>query len=171
MSTAGSAREGEAARGVVVAEVTDDELDGTDLLRRLGGTSDGAVILFEGRVRDHNSGREVACLHYDTYREMADEVLGAIAREALQETGASGIGVRHRVGTLRPPSVSLVVAVSAAHRRPAYDASSYVIEELKRRLPLWKREEYADGSSRWLGGHTPSADGEVETSERQGEGG
>jgi molybdopterin synthase catalytic subunit len=147
----------EAIGGVLVAEVTEEELNGSDLLGRIGGVSDGAVILFEGRVRDHNTGRSVVCLHYDAYREMADEVLRDIASEALRVSGASAIGVRHRVGSLRPPSVSLVVAVAAAHRRPAYEASTYVIEELKRRLPLWKREEYADGTSRWLGGRTPSS--------------
>ena len=88
---------------------------------------------------------------------MAADVLQEISREALARTGASAIGVQHRIGSLEPPSVSLVVAVSAAHRRPAYEASAYVIEELKRRLPLWKREEYADGTSEWLGGHTPEA--------------
>jgi len=145
-----------ASDGVVVAEVTDDELDGGDLLRRMGGTSDGAVIVFEGRVRDHNSGRAVVGLHYDAYRNMADEVLREIAAEAIKATGASAIGVRHRVGSLAPTGVSLVVAVSAAHRRPAYEASTYVIEELKRRLPLWKQEEYDDGTTRWLGGEVPA---------------
>lgn len=143
--------------GVVVAEVTEDVLDGAGLLRALGNTSDGAVIVFEGRVRDHSSGRSVVRLHYDAYREMADEVLRDIAGEAIRASGATAIGVRHRIGTLAPPAVSLVVAVAAAHRRPAYEASSYVIEELKRRLPLWKREEYADGTSQWLGGQTPAA--------------
>lgn len=149
-------RSPEAIDGVLVAEVTEEELNGSDLLRRIGGESDGAVVLFEGRVRDHNSGRSVVCLHYDAYREMADEVLRDIASEALRVSGASAIGVLHRVGSLRPPTVSLVVAVAAAHRRPAYEASTYVIDELKRRLPLWKREEYADGTSRWLGGRTPA---------------
>lgn len=155
MTVAGSTSLRPESDGVVVAEITEDELDGADLLRRVGGTSDGAVIVFEGRVRDHHSGRSVVCLHYDAYREMADEVLRDIAREAIRATGASAIGVRHRVGSLGPPSVSLVVAVSAAHRRPAYEASSYVIEEIKKRLPLWKREEYGDGTSQWLGGRKP----------------
>ena len=144
--------------GVVVAEVTESELDGAELLRRLGDNSDGAVIVFEGRVRDYNGGRAVVRLHYDTYAGMAADVLQEISREALARTGATAIGVRHRIGSLEPPDVSLVVAVSAAHRMPAYEASAYVIEELKRRLPLWKREEYSDGTSEWLGGHTPEAE-------------
>jgi len=155
MTESGSTRGSEYPGGVLVAEVTQHELDGADLLHRIGSESDGAVLVFEGRVRDHNSGRAVVRLHYDAYREMADDVLRDIASEALQASGASAIAVRHRVGSLVPPSVSLVVAVAAAHRGPAYEASSYVIEELKRRLPLWKREEYADGTSQWLGGQTP----------------
>ncbi len=159
MTVPESARAPDTPGGVLVAEVTEDELDGADLLHRMGTVSDGALIVFEGRVRDHSSGRSVVCLHYDAYREMADEVLRDIASEALRQSGASAIGVRHRVGSLEPPSVSLVVGVAAAHRRPAYEASAYVIEELKRRLPLWKREEYADGSSQWLGGQTPPVGG------------
>jgi len=145
----------QAPEGVVVAEVTDLPLDGSHLLRQLGGVSDGAVVVFEGRVRDHNAGRTVARLRYDAYREMANETLHDIAQEAIRLTGASAIGVRHRVGVLDPPSVSLVIAVAAAHRRPAFEASTYVIEEIKRRLPLWKKEEYADGTSQWLGGQVP----------------
>lgn len=155
------------AEGVLVAEVTDDPLDGADLLHRLGGVADGAVIVFEGRVRDHNSGRSVVRLHYDAYREMADEVLYDIATEALRESGASAIGVRHRVGSLEPPAVSLVVGVAAAHRRPAYEASAYVIDQLKRRLPLWKREEYADGTSEWLGGQAPPGGGPDDGTEEE----
>ena len=159
MTVPGSSRGSELPGGVLVAEVTQDELDGADLLHRMGSESDGAVLVFEGRVRDHNAGRSVVRLHYDAYREMADEILRDIASEALKASGASAIGVRHRVGSLAPPDVSLVVAVAAAHRRPAYEASSHVIEGLKRRLPLWKREEYADGTSQWLGGQTPPVGG------------
>ncbi len=149
----------EPREGVLIAEVTDHELRGADLLHQLGSVSDGAVLVFEGRVRDHNAGRAVVCLHYDAYREMADDVLREIAAEALRTSGASAIAVRHRVGSLEPTDVSLLVGVAAAHRGPAYAASTYMIEELKRRLPLWKREEYSDGSSRWLGGQTPPAGG------------
>ena len=157
MTGAVSGKTGKAPPGVVAAEVTEAPLDGADLLHLLGSVADGAVIVFEGRVRDHNAGRSVVCLHYDAYREMAGDVLSEIAAEAIRLTGASAIGVRHRVGSLVPPDVSLVVGVAAAHRQPAYEASAYVIEQLKRRLPLWKREEYADGSSQWLGGQTPPA--------------
>ena len=140
---------------MVVAEVTEQPLDAGELLRRLGSASDGAVVAFEGRVRDHNDGRTVSCLHYDTYRAMATEVLQEIAAEVMRRGDVSAIAVRHRIGSLAPSVVSLVVVAAAAHRRGAFEACSQVIEELKRRLPLWKREEYADGTSRWLEGQTP----------------
>jgi molybdopterin synthase catalytic subunit len=100
---------------------------------------------------------------------MAEDVLRQIASEAMESTGVTAIGVRHRVGSLAPPAVSLVVAAAAGHRRPAFEACSYVIEELKRRLPLWKREEYADGTSRWLEGHTPAAEGKGELPRNPGD--
>lgn len=156
MSFPVSPREGPA--GVVIAEVTDEVLDGGDLLRELGAVSDGAVLVFEGRVRDHNEGQRVVRLAYDAYREMADAVLHEIAGEALRATGASAVAVRHRVGTLSPPDVSLVVAVASPHRQAAYEASTLVIEQLKKRLPVWKKEEYADGTRRWLGDEVPAAE-------------
>lgn len=156
--------------GVIVAEVTDEELGASDLVGCLGGPSDGAVVAFEGRVRNHSDGRVVVRLHYDAYREMADAVLREIAEEAVARSGATAIGVRHRVGSLDPGTVSLVVVAAAPHRRPAFDACTRVIEELKRRLPLWKREEYADGTSRWLEGHSPAVEGRESSPREAGDG-
>lgn len=144
----------DASVGVVTAGVTRDVLDGSDVLRRLGSTSDGAVIVFEGRVRDHNHQRSVVRLHYDAYREMADEVLAEIGREAIQQFGVSAVAARHRIGVLEPGTVSLVVAAAGAHRDQVYEASRYVIEQIKRRLPVWKKEEYVDGAAEWLEGES-----------------
>ena len=143
----------ESAAGVVVADVTSDELDGAALLRQMTFSAAGAAVVFEGRVRDHNHGRTVVGLHYDAYEEMASGVLTDIAHEAMERFEASAIGVRHRTGSLIPGEISLVVATLAPHRAQAFDASRYVVEELKRRVPIWKKEEYVDGTSGWLGGH------------------
>jgi molybdopterin synthase catalytic subunit len=139
-----------ATAGVVVAEVTVARIEATDLLRDMGSAADGAVLAFEGRVRDHNAGRRVSALHYEAYREMADAVLADIAGEALERFAVTAVGVRHRVGSLKPRTVSLVVVVASRHRAAAYGASLHVINELKRRLPVWKKEEYDDGSGQWL---------------------
>jgi molybdopterin synthase catalytic subunit len=143
MNTAGSA--------IIVAEVTGEPLSGADLLARIGSAADGAVVVFEGRVRSENEGREVTRLSYDAYREMADDLLREIAAEAVDTFEVSEVAVRHRTGSLLPGEVSLVVAAAAPHRDPALAAARYVIEQLKVRLPVWKKEEYADGSARWLG--------------------
>jgi molybdopterin synthase catalytic subunit len=148
----------EAPVGFVTAGVTREVLNGSDLLRQLGSTSDGAVIVFEGRVRDHNQQRSVVRLHYDAYREMADEVLAEIGREAIERFGVSAVAARHRIGILEPGTVSLVVAAAGAHRDHAYEASRYIIEEIKRRLPVWKKEEYADGAVEWLEGESAAMD-------------
>ncbi|MEN8143603.1 MAG: molybdenum cofactor biosynthesis protein MoaE [Gemmatimonadota bacterium] len=135
----------------IVAEITAEPLNGGELSARLRSTEDGAVVVFEGRVRDSNQGRPVVRLRYEAYAEMAERVLTEIASEAgsLYEVGA--VGAAHRTGALELGEASVVVVAAAAHRAAAYDASRYVIEAIKQRLPMWKEEQYADGSTAWLG--------------------
>jgi molybdopterin synthase catalytic subunit len=154
---AAPARDEKRSQRNVVVRVTETELDGAGLLRELESTEHGALLLFEGRVRDHNQGRKVIGLHYDAYEEMAEHVLREIALEAVERFTASAVGVHHRTGSLMPGDVSLVVGVLAPHRAQAFDASRYVVEELKQRAPIWKRETYVDGSSHWLGARTAEA--------------
>ncbi len=122
-------------------------------------SADGAVVCFEGRVRDRNLGRSVRALHYEAYEAMADEVLREIAEQAASRHGATSVLAQHRVGDLAPGDVSVVVVASAPHRDAAFAAAREAIEEVKRKLPVWKREEYADGSVRWLDGE-PAPSGE-----------
>ena len=136
----------------MIAIVT-DPIDPAALLARVGGPSDGAVLLFLGTVRDHADGRSVDGLHYEAYQAMAEEVLAAIAREAAERLGTDRIAVVHRVGELRIGEASVAIAVSSPHRGEAYEASRYVIEEIKKRLPVWKQERYSAGDPRWVRGH------------------
>lgn len=133
------------------AKVTDDPLDPSVLMEGLAGPGDGAVLLFVGQVRNHNEGRAVAGLEYEAYGEMAVAELRRILHEATVRFPVSAISAVHRTGRLEPGEPSVAIAVSAAHRADGYDASRYVIEELKRRLPVWKHERYAEGDSEWLG--------------------
>jgi molybdopterin synthase catalytic subunit len=126
------------------------------LLEGLTSSSDGAALLFLGVVRDHNEGLPVSHLEYDAYLEMAERTLSAIADEARQRWDTGQIRVVHRVGRLAIGETSVVIAVASAHRDAAYSASRYVIEELKRRAPIWKREGYASGATAWLGGVQPA---------------
>ena len=133
--------------------VVAEPIDAAEVLARVGDPSDGAVLLFLGTVRDHADGRSVDGMHYEAYQAMAEEVRAAIAGEAAERLGTDRIAVVHRVGELQVGDVSVAIAVSSAHRAEAYDASRYVIEEIKRRLPVWKHERYVGGDAAWVRGH------------------
>ena len=110
----------------------------------------GGVVLFEGVVRDHNAGRAVQGLAYQAYPELAQREGDAIVAEARARFGIEALACIHRTGTLAIGDVAVVVGASAAHRAAAFDAVRYVIDEVKRRVPIWKKERYADGDSEWL---------------------
>lgn len=139
----------------VWTSVTSDALRVDELLARVGGRADGAVLLFLGVVRDHANGRAVSGMTYEAYESMAEGVLQAIAREAVDVLGTDRVAVMHRVGDLEIGEVSVAIAVSSPHRERAYEASRYVIEQIKGRLPVWKREHYTDGGTSWVPGVDP----------------
>jgi molybdopterin synthase catalytic subunit len=141
---------------VTYAAVVHDPIDPGSVLARVGHPEDGAALLFVGVVRNHAEGRAVRGMRYDAYEEMAAQVLRAIADEAGRELGTDRIAVVHRVGELSVGETSVAVAVSSPHRAEAYAASRYVIEEIKKRLPVWKREHYEDGGQAWVQGVTPT---------------
>ncbi len=142
------------------ARVSRNPIDPAEVLRRVGESEDGAVLLFLGVVRNHADGRSVSGMEYEAYEEMAGEVLAEIAAEAAERLGTDRVAVVHRWGALRVGEVSVAVAVSSPHRAEAYDASRYVIEEIKRRLPVWKREHYVEGDAAWVAGETPPGTGQ-----------
>ena len=137
------------------AWITRELIDPSVVLGLVGGDEDGAVILFLGTVRDHNEGRPVSGMTYDAYGAMAEKVLDRIAGEAAQRLGTDRIAVVHRVGELGIGEVSVAIAASSPHRAESFDAARYVIEEIKTRLPMWKKEHYIDGSRKWLEGQRP----------------
>lgn len=138
-----------------VCRITRDPIDAAALLAACAAPTDGAVLLFLGVVRNHNEGRDVGHLDYQAFAPMAERVLAQIAREARERWDVGTLAVEHRVGRLEIGDASVAIAVAAPHRGAAYEASRYVIEELKKRAPIWKREGYLDGRSEWLGGSTP----------------
>lgn len=125
-------------------------IDPCALLRAVSGHHNGATVLFVGTVREENEGAPVTGLDYSAYPAMADAELAAIALEAAERWSTEDIAIEHRVGTLQLGEASVAIAVGHAHRGEAYEASRYIIEELKRRLPVWKREHYADGHAEWI---------------------
>jgi molybdopterin synthase catalytic subunit len=121
-----------------------------DLLRRVASPANGAVILFLGAVRQVNEGRPVTGIDYEAYEQMAASELEAIVQEGVARFNTADIAVEHRLGELSVEEVSVAIAVGHAHRDVAYAASRWIIEELKRRVPIWKREHYVDGTREWV---------------------
>ena len=138
-----------------LCRITTEPIDGCALLADCASSSDGAAILFLGIVRDHNEGKQVGHLDYKAYPEMAEVVLREIVSEAKGRWETGEIAVVHRIGRLEIGEPSVAIAVAAPHRGDAYAASRYIIEELKKRVPIWKREGYLDGASEWLMGTMP----------------
>jgi molybdopterin synthase catalytic subunit len=108
------------------------------------------VVTFLGTVRDHARGKAVVRLEYEAYPEMALRVFGRIAEEAQARWPGARVCIHHRVGSLEPGALSVVIAASAPHRPDAFDACRQAIEQLKKDAPIWKREHYPDGSV-WVG--------------------
>lgn len=126
------------------------------VLDGLPAPEDGALLLFLGIVRNHNQGREVSGLEYQAYEEMANKVLAEIGAEAETRFGTGRIRILHRVGRLEVGQVGAAIAVATSHRAEAYEASRFIIEEIKLRLPVWKKEAYRQGGTAWVPGHVPS---------------
>jgi len=136
--------------------IVTDPIHPEDVLVGLPSREDGACVLFLGVVRNHNEGRSVSGLEYEAYQEMAEKTLGAIAKEAAVRFSTERIAAIHRVGALEVGEISTAIGVATPHREEAFGASRYIIEELKKRLPVWKREHYLEGESRWVPGHLPA---------------
>jgi molybdopterin synthase catalytic subunit len=134
----------------VRADIVEREIDCAALLREVAAHANGATVLFVGTVRDVNDDRAVTGIDYTAYRAMAARELAAIVGEAAARHGTTHIVVEHRVGTLGLGDASVAIAVGHARRAAAFDASRQIIEELKRRVPIWKREHYADGTREWV---------------------
>ena len=120
------------------------------LLAEVKDTANGATVAFLGQVREVNDGRAVTGIEYSAYGEMAERELAAIASECAATFDTTHLVVEHRLGALDLGETSIAIVVSHPHRAAAYDASRFVIEEVKRRLPVWKREGYLDGTSEWV---------------------
>ena len=133
-------------------EVTEKPIDIGAVLDAVEGAGDGAVVLFVGRVRDHTRDRRVTHLDYEAYGEMARGELVALADQALAELGARRVALVHRTGRLEIGDVAVAVAVSSEHRPEAFEACRWLIDTLKQRVPIWKKEWYGDGGH-WIAAH------------------
>ncbi|MBS0581796.1 MAG: molybdenum cofactor biosynthesis protein MoaE [Proteobacteria bacterium] len=131
-------------------ELSEREIDAQALARGLAHARAGACATFEGWVRDHNEGRAVLRLDYQAYAPLAQSEGERIVEEAREKFAIVEARCVHRAGTLAIGDLAVWVGVSAAHRGAAFEACRYIIDEVKKRVPIWKNEHYADGESGWL---------------------
>ncbi|MGH8127279.1 MAG: molybdenum cofactor biosynthesis protein MoaE [Gammaproteobacteria bacterium] len=112
----------------------------------------GAVIVFSGTVRNHNEGRRVKSIAYSAYRPLTEKILAEIERESYDKFDIVECSIVHRVGQLEIGDTSVLIVVSSVHRAEAFAASRYAIEQVKHRAPIWKLEEYTDGTHSYVKG-------------------
>ncbi len=132
-------------------EVTDKPLEPQRLVEHVRRDESGAVALFYGVVRDNNMGRRVLYLEYDAYPEMAGRVMEQIAREAMERWPLTDVAMQHRTGRLEIGETSMLIAVSAPHRREAFEACHALVDRFKEVVPIWKKEVF-EGGEVWIEG-------------------
>lgn len=139
--------------GVLRAGLTAEPLDAARLVAEVSDPACGGIVLFVGEVRQEDAGREVIALTYDAYDTLARAQLRAVADEAAARWPEARIALEHRTGRLVVGEASVAIAVACPHRADAFACCRFVIDRLKEAVPIWKREEAAEGGSRWIAGH------------------
>lgn len=127
-------------------EILDEVLPVNDVIAQIKAGPDGAVCIFEGIVRDHTRDRQTLYLDYEAYRDMALTQMQALAAEALAKFKVRDIAILHRLGRLYVSETSILIVVASAHRGAAFDACRWLIDILKKQVPIWKKETFVDGA-------------------------
>ena len=135
----------------MLIRVTEQVLDTNEAVAAVGSPAAGAVNVFLGVVRDNNLGRRVAHLVYDAYPSMAEKVMRELAEEAKAQFGLIDCAVLHRTGRLEIGETSLLIAVSCGHRAESFEGGHWLVNEIKKRVPVWKKEVWEDGEE-WIEG-------------------
>lgn len=130
----------------VVTYLTRDPIPAEALVAAAKHGSDGALVVFDGIVRDNTRGRRTLYLDYEAYEAMAEKQMAALAAEAVAKFGVRGVTVVHRLGRLGIGETSVLIVVASAHRGAAFEACRWVIDTLKKTVPIWKRETFVDGA-------------------------
>jgi molybdopterin synthase catalytic subunit len=130
--------------------LTYEKIDSNILLLQAQTPAAGAVLLFLGITRQHTTGRETMELTYDSYQQMAEKELASLEAEARKRWGLVECSIVHRLGTVPLGEASVAIVVASPHRKAAFEAGEWLIDTLKDRVPIWKQELWADGTSEWV---------------------
>jgi len=131
-------------------KLTHQPIDSTPLLEHAQSPQAGAVLLFLGVTRQHTHGRETTELHYDAYEEMALKELATLETEAQNRWDLAACLIVHRLGCVPLGEASVAIVTASAHRKAAFAAGEWLIDTLKERVPIWKQEHWADGTTDWV---------------------
>ena len=134
-------------------KVTDQPIDLSELVRYVADAEAGAIVPFIGTTRNNNEGRKVIALDYEAYPEMAEKELARIGADANKQWPLCRMAIVHRLGPVQIGDASVIIAVSSAHRDAAFAASRFAIEEIKKTVPIWKKEVF-EGGEVWIGTQT-----------------
>jgi molybdopterin synthase catalytic subunit len=135
----------------VVTELTRSTIDAERIVAAAKHAEDGAVVVFDGIVRNHTRGRRTLHLDYEAYEEMAVKKMQELAREARARFGVRHVTMIHRLGRLEVGETSVLIVVASAHRAKAFEACRWLIDTLKKTVPIWKKETFVDGTV-WAAG-------------------
>lgn len=130
--------------------VTSEPLDVQQVHNLVKKPTDGAVVTFDGIVRNNFDGRPVRHLEYEAYASMAEKKMAEIAKEVRDKFAVGQVAMVHRVGRLEIGESSILIAVAAPHRQPAFEACSYAMDRVKQEVPVWKKEHFIDGEAHWV---------------------
>jgi molybdopterin synthase catalytic subunit len=130
--------------------LSDKPLNLNELVHFVGDAGAGAIVTFVGTTRDNNEGRRIYSLEYEAYPGMAEKEMRKLGEEAIKNWQVKKIGVLHRVGHVPIGEASVMIAVASPHRDDGFKACRYIIDELKKRVPIWKKELY-EGGELWIG--------------------
>jgi MoaE-MoaD fusion protein len=134
------------SRDTNLVRLTREVIDAESLVQAAKEGEDGAVLVFDGIVRNNSRGRQTLYLDYEAYEEMAMKQMGELAGDAVKNFGVRHVSIVHRLGRLRVGETSVLIIVSSAHRAQAYEASRWLIDTLKKTVPIWKKETFVDGA-------------------------
>jgi molybdopterin synthase catalytic subunit len=138
-------------------EIVDGVIPSAEIVESIKAGPDGAVCVFDGIVRNNTRGRETLYLDYEAYREMALAQMKGLASEALTKFGVREVALLHRLGRLQVGETSVLIVVASAHRGAAFEACRWLIDTLKKQVPIWKKETFVDGAV-WADGEPFPAD-------------
>lgn len=132
--------------------ITKDVIDQLKILDQIKDDSSGALVLFTGSVRNNSSKGKVKGIFYEAYEEMVEEILKKIEKEIFENWSVKKFIAIHRTGYLKVGEISVIVGVSSEHRKDAFEACNYGIDNIKKRCPIWKKEKMQSGNSEWVEG-------------------